>query len=701
MPGAEPRDPADDGRRRYLIACAVGAGVGLAVQLGLLAGGGLLRHDVAGSFYDVQGRAFLDGDLAVPPGSLGIEEFVVDGRSYTYFGPVPALARLPVLALTERFDGRLTGLSLLLAGVLTAAALTALLWRVRGLRRGAGPVSTGEAAVAAMLVASLLGGSALLYLSARPIVYHEAIAWGLALTVAGAWAVLGVAVRPTAGRVVAAGALALLATLTRSPSGIGLSVALGAVAVVLAWRSWRARRDRADAHRSAEVGRLVAVVAAATIPFLAGTALNVAKFGSPLGLPMEDQVYSQVVPERQAMLDANDGRYFRAAFVPTNVVQYLRPDGIGLDRVLPFVELPRRDVIVLGDLVYDQIDDTSSVWVAFPPWSVLAVVGAVGLAVPAADRPTRARLRVSTLPVLVGLVVGTGGVLTIGYIANRYLVDLFPPIALLAAIGGAELWARLDGTGSPGRRRSAVAAVAVLAAGGLAVNLAIAVDQQYTSTDRARRAEWVDWQERVDERTFDALPDRVSTGEEPPPRGRPGDLFIAGDCEALYRSSGAELPGQLATNWQTVEGTTEAGHHRGAVDLDRLEPGSSVLVLRVGDEEPTEVWLDRDPDGRLVGRVEAGGFGGTGSPVDWDGSSSPTLEVVADPRLSLLEVGLDGRQLVAVPFGREDAQTFLPSGGRPEGADTTVEPVVSPEPSETPICARLRARLDDRGGRTR
>jgi hypothetical protein len=694
VPGDDHRDPADDGRRRYLIACTIGAGIGLAVQLGLLLNGGLLRHDVAGSFYDVQGRAFLHGDLAVPPGSLGIEEFVVDGRSYTYFGPVPALARLPVLAVTERFDGRLTGLSLLLAGSLTAAALTALLWRVRGLRRGGDPVSTGESAVAGMLVASLLGGSALLYLSARPIVYHEAIAWGLALTLAGTWVVLGVAVRPTAGRVVAAAAFALLATLTRSPSGIGLSVALGAVAAVLAWRAWR---SRAGAHPSAGMGPIIAVVAAAAVPFVAGAALNVAKFGSPLGLPMEDQVYSQVVPERQAMLAANDGRYFRVAFVPTNAVQYLRPDGVGLDRVLPFVELPRRDAIVLGDLVYDQIDDTSSVWVAFPPWSVVAMLGAVGLVAPAGDRRARARVRSTTLPVLFGLVVGTAGVLTIGYIANRYLVDLFPPIALLAAIGGAELWGRLDGAGTPGRRRLAVAVVAAMAAVGLAVNLAIAVDQQYTSTDRARRAEWVGWQERLDDRAFDALPDRVTTGEAPPPRGRPGDLFIAGDCVALYRSSGAELPGRLATNWQVVEGTTEAGHHRGSVDLDRLEPGSSVLVLRVGDEDPAEVWLDRDPDGRLVGRVEAGGFGGTGSPVEWDGSSTPTLEVVADPRLSLLELGLDGRQLVAVPFGREDAQTFLPSGGRPEQAGAAAGPAVVPEPSETPICRRLQARLDDRG----
>ena len=60
-----------------------------------------------GNFYDLQARALFHGHLSVPDGSLGIEGFVVDGRTYMYFGPFPALLRMPVLLVTSRFDGRL------------------------------------------------------------------------------------------------------------------------------------------------------------------------------------------------------------------------------------------------------------------------------------------------------------------------------------------------------------------------------------------------------------------------------------------------------------------------------------------------------------------------------------------------------------------------------------------------------------------
>ena len=62
----------------------------------------------ASNFFDFQARALMDGHLWVTPGSLGIEAFHVDGREYMYFGPFPALLRIPVLWTTPEYDGRLT-----------------------------------------------------------------------------------------------------------------------------------------------------------------------------------------------------------------------------------------------------------------------------------------------------------------------------------------------------------------------------------------------------------------------------------------------------------------------------------------------------------------------------------------------------------------------------------------------------------------
>src|SRR5262245_26618306 len=69
-----------------------------------------------GNFYDLQARAWFDGHwdihpnrgpageplvdaLGNPETPLSIEAIVIDGRAYLYYGPVPSLLRVPVLAL--------------------------------------------------------------------------------------------------------------------------------------------------------------------------------------------------------------------------------------------------------------------------------------------------------------------------------------------------------------------------------------------------------------------------------------------------------------------------------------------------------------------------------------------------------------------------------------------------------------------------
>src|SRR5205807_6212140 len=91
-------------------AARAGAVLALAVDVLMLSvGHPTLWHPMGllGSFYDIQGRALLHGHLAVPQGSAGFEGFVVGGRTYVYFGPVPALLRLPVLLITHALDSRL------------------------------------------------------------------------------------------------------------------------------------------------------------------------------------------------------------------------------------------------------------------------------------------------------------------------------------------------------------------------------------------------------------------------------------------------------------------------------------------------------------------------------------------------------------------------------------------------------------------
>src|ERR1700733_6596094 len=128
-------------------------------------------------FYDLQARAMFHGKLSLPNAKLGIEGFVHDGRTYTYFGIFPSLIRMPVLLLTSRFDGSLTAPSLLLAWMMTGLFSSLMLWRLRVVTRGRVVLGRAEAASFGVLVATIMGGSVLLYLAASPFVFSEDFAW--------------------------------------------------------------------------------------------------------------------------------------------------------------------------------------------------------------------------------------------------------------------------------------------------------------------------------------------------------------------------------------------------------------------------------------------------------------------------------------------------------------------------------------------
>ena len=78
---------------------------------------------------------------------MGIEAFAHDGRDYTYFGIFPSLIRMPILLVTNAFDGDLTAPSILVAWLTTGLFTSLMLWRLRILMRGAALVGRIEAAL--------------------------------------------------------------------------------------------------------------------------------------------------------------------------------------------------------------------------------------------------------------------------------------------------------------------------------------------------------------------------------------------------------------------------------------------------------------------------------------------------------------------------------------------------------------------------
>lgn len=100
-----------------------------------------------------------------------------------YFGPWPALLRLPVAALTDRFDGRLTQPSMLLAFVVALFFTARLAWRIRALVLPDAPLRRAEQWAIGGFAFVVGSGSVLMFLGADLLVFHEAAIWGAALAI--------------------------------------------------------------------------------------------------------------------------------------------------------------------------------------------------------------------------------------------------------------------------------------------------------------------------------------------------------------------------------------------------------------------------------------------------------------------------------------------------------------------------------------
>lgn len=587
-------------------AARVGMLVAVAVFAVLVSEGspsGLLRHGpFTSDFFDEQAAALLDGHLHVDPDVAGIEGFVHDGRTYLYFGLVPAVLRLPIIAVTERFDGRLTQLSMLVALAVATWAAARLLWRARRWRRGDGPPGRWEPWIVGTFTAAVGLASPLLFLAARPVVYHETELWGAATTLVALEALLHWWERPGRRTLVVASLAALVACNTRASVGGGAVAALGLTAGLAVLLRRVPRRQ------------LPALALAAVAPLLAYAAVNHARFDAPFSVPFRDQVLSSFDPARQATLEATGGGLFGAEFAPTALVTYVRPDGVELQRLFPWITF-RESIDVIGDPTFDTIDRSASLPVVAPSLLALALVGAVAL--------VRRGWRDPWLAATVGAAAGLVSTVTIAFIAHRYLADATPVLVLPAAVGA---WAVADWlrAHSGWRRRAAVSALAALTVIGMAVSMALAIQSQrlFILPSHEARLDLVRFQYDLHDDLGGDRPPGVRAADEAGGPGPRGEVLILDGCRGLYWSDGERwwplelgsadglvLTGRAdgvlldAPTWRLVsddgrlayehaDGTVRRGERVPdgplTVHLDRV---NNELTVRAGDDEVLVAWL--------------------------------------------------------------------------------------------------------------
>ncbi len=720
---AEPAEQADapvrtDGpslRRRYLVASGLGALCAWLVLAVVLQSGrdGLFDRDLLGGFYDGQARALLDGHLDVDPEVAGFEGFRIGDETHIYQGLVPALLRVPVLLVTDAADGRLTGASMLFAAAIAMAYLVAAGWRARLLVRGTEPLGRGEGWLVGFATFALAAGP-LVFVASRAWVYHEAIVWACAATLGSLthllwWLTPAPGSRARTGHLVAGVVLAGVALNSRSSMGLGPMLAasligaalllallpgsLGTNRAVSAVRNLVRRSTGWDPERTVRSPR--AALAIVAVGVLAGaasySAVNTARFGSPWTVPLDRQALVATDPARRAALDANGGSLFGLHYAPSVLVQAFRPDGLGVRAELPWLVFPPERPAVLGDAVFAERDWSSSVPASQP---LLLLGAALGVATLAAPRWALRREDVDPIRpyrlVAWGAAASGAAIVVFGYMAQRYLTDLYPFLALTSVVGLHALWARLvptseadpvarHGRTAPAARIAAVVAVVLTGVWGVWANVGLALQYHREiapGPTEAQRVRWVRTQARLG---ADHVPLELPSDAALPPREPIGRLAVTGDCDGLYRSNG--------TIWYRLEAGTGGGRALLTISPREELADPVVVARRSAGDEVVEVVLVPTSGGRArfaVDRRDASGTSRVGAGPELAIRPGTSLEVV---------LTLDhhtGEALVTDEDGQRllDALSDIP-GGALEVVGGSGVPVRSEDPP-TPLCDELR-----------
>jgi hypothetical protein len=418
------------------------------------------------SFYDAQANSLLEGRIDVDPAAIASEAFVRDGKSYGYFGPTPALFRMPVTLLLPEMYGRWSRFSMLCASLVMLGSLLLL---IRELERQAPALTQSRAwkALAPAFVLSASVGSTHFYLCAESKLYYESILWGGTLSFAAAVALVRYLTGRDQRRLVLTCVLAFLAFFARVSSGAGPVFALLLLDLALLLPAgipvWRPELD-SHARRRAITALSITVLATA----LCWGALNYWKFGmvftsQPLSMNL------QYTPDRLADVQGELASFHN---LPVTVTSYFSPANVRFNGTFPWVNMAELDRGRLRARFprahLDRVEQFASLPTAMPALLFAAFAGTV-----LCFYPRRNEFGPIQAP-LFGSIAGCGVVFIWGLLTYRYLHDVFPWLVLGTAVALACL-------ATLGRRPARLALIGLFAAGtayGMWVNVAFGLLQQ-------------------------------------------------------------------------------------------------------------------------------------------------------------------------------------------------------------------------------
>ena len=438
------------------------------------------------TFYDAQAVSLLHGRIDVPPESIESESFEHNGKAYGYFGPTPALFRLPLELVVPGMYGRWNCLSLLTA----SALLIAMLMLLMGTLERRFPPLSGRGArrllTAALILAATIG-STNFFVSAQRKVYQEAILWGSALAFAQAVLLVRYLTEPRSKWLTLSCAAAFLAFFARVSSGGGALFSLLLVDVALLIPLTRVRTFFVDSAVPRRAAGTISATLVASAVLWAG--LNYWKFGTPFtSLPMSTN--KQFDRKRAERIKGDLASLYN---LPITVPAYLSPFNVDFTHFFPWVLPVKGDADVAArnpKSHFDEFENFVSLPAAMPELLLAAIAGTLLCFV------RRKELRDVRAP-LAGTVAGCGLIFVWGVVTLRYLHDLLPWLLLGTAIAAAWLLSRPVAW----QRRALAGAFAVITLYAIWVNFALGLfDQRYLAypIPPERRVAFLDLSDTID-----------------------------------------------------------------------------------------------------------------------------------------------------------------------------------------------------------
>jgi len=375
-----------------------------------------LEPELLGTVFDAQAQSFLEGRVDVERRYVGWEYYEVNGLTYIYWGPWPALLRIPVLSLWPSTFGLWARWS-----CFAAAATTALGWgaAINGALRG----RHAGLFLLATLAAAL--GTPVVWLLSSSVVYHEPILWGMAGSAWCLWASLEFERRRSTTLALVFSVAFAVAYLSRSTYAFPWAIAALRPAYLIATDPAKTAADR----RRALSALLLPMIAA----ICAQGFLNYVKFGGPFTF-IDLRAYNLAAdPERMAALERYG--YSHLARLPDAFRAYYLPHAQYFSSRFPFIRTAVVD-IAKPETMFLAPDHTIALTVS-SPW--LLPFFALGLWRLGRRHPPGESIVVGSL--FLQAVVS----LTLWIVVLRYLVEALPFFIALTVV------ALGDDRGSSGR----------------------------------------------------------------------------------------------------------------------------------------------------------------------------------------------------------------------------------------------------------